>query len=517
MEAFELESEPSEPSAQRRSLVLDSDGSFHSGQAASASSTPGGGSSFSAYVNATNTILGAGTLAVPIAMSSAGLVSYELITLFVVAVNFTTVNWLATVSDHLPKGTPRNYEGISRKYLGAAASHVISLVFIFGSLSLCMSYMLFTAQSLAPIVAGWMSPSELPSESELNRLSRILLWALGLGVVLPVGLLRDISKLKFTSTVAIFALAYAAGFIVFCNLEALAVQPRVGNGFQLVNVHSDFFLSLAMTTSNFSCHISAIPIYESLASRNASTMKRVVALALGTSALFYQVVGLTSYCRFGRLEAGKGGNILEVVAESISLLETPLRFALVSVASAGVAFCLAFSMPVVMWALRSVILSYYQAACAAHARSAGLPAEEVSEIENGEPSMLEWYIATCFIMVVILTLATLVPDVQVIMSLGGSLGGTFIAFMYPALFRLTVVKKVRSAREMLRLEHGAELGVIGMSILYGILCLSISLRKVYEEFLESSELEPIATVTSTTATVTLTTTTATELMSVFEI
>ena len=322
-----------------------------------------------------------------------------------VAVNFTTVNWLATVSDHLPKGTPRNYEGISRKYLGAAASNVISLVFIFGSLSLCMSYMLFTAQSLAPIVAGWMSPSELPSESEVNRLSRILLWALGLGVVLPVSLLRDISKLKFTSTVAIFALAYAAGFIVFCNLEALAVQPRVGNGFQLVNVHSDFFLSLAMTTSNFSCHISAIPIYESLASRNASTMKRVVALALGTSALFYQVVGLTSYCRFGRLEAGKGGNILEVVAESISLLETPLRFALepqlseyalcrvvlrvfgsseragavrggqVSVASAGVAFCLAFSMPVVMWALRSVILSYYQAACAAHARSAGLPAE----------------------------------------------------------------------------------------------------------------------------------------------
>lgn len=496
--------------------MLDSDGSFHSGQAAYAGNAPGGGSSFSAYANATNTILGAGTLAVPIAMSSAGLVSYELITLFVVAVNFTTVNWLATVSDHLPKGTPRNYEGISRKYLGAGASHVISLVFIIGSLALGMSYMLFTAQSLAPILAGWMSPShELPSESEVSHLSRILLWVLGLGVVLPLSLLRDISKLKFTSTLAIFALAYAAGFIVFSNLEALAAQPKAGEGFQLVNVHSDFFLSLAMTTSNFSCHISAIPIYESLASRNASTMKRVVALALGTSALFYQVVGLTSYCRFGRLEAGQG-NILEVVAERISLLETPLRFALVSLASAGVAFCLAFSMPVVMWALRSVILSYYQAACAAQARSAGLPAEEVSEIADGEPTMLEWCIATSFLMVVILTLATLVPDVQVIMSLGGSLGGTFIAFMYPALFHLTVVKKVRSARQMLRLEHGAELGVIGMSILYGILCLSISLKKVYDEFLESSELEPPVTVTSITATVTSTTTMATALMSAFE-
>ena len=103
-----------------------------------------------------------------------------------------------------------------------------------------------------------------------------------------------------------------------------------------------------------------------------------------------------------------------------------------------------------------------------------------------------------------------------IMSLGGSLGGTFIAFMYPALFHLTVVKKVRSARQMLRLEHGAELGVIGMSILYGILCLSISLKKVYDEFLESSELGPPVTVTSITATVTSTTTMATALLSAFE-
>ena len=37
---------------------------------------------------------------------------------------------------------------------------------------------------------------------------------------------------------------------------------------------------------------------------------------------------------------------------------------------------------------------------------------------------------TTFIVFAILVLATAVPDIQVVMSLGGSLGGTFIAFMY---------------------------------------------------------------------------------------
>ena len=50
--------------------------------------------------------------------------------------------------------------------------------------------------------------------------------------------------------------------------------------------------------------------------------------------------------------------------------------------------------------------------------------------------------------------------------------------MYPALFRLTVVKGVRSSRDLLQHKNAAELGVIAMSIVYGVLCLSISIRRM---------------------------------------
>ena len=53
-------------------------------------STSTDGGPFSAYANTTNTILGAGTLAVPIAMSSAGLLSYLLMTAGVISVHSMT-------------------------------------------------------------------------------------------------------------------------------------------------------------------------------------------------------------------------------------------------------------------------------------------------------------------------------------------------------------------------------------------------------------------------------------------
>lgn len=52
------------------------------------------GGVFSAYTNTANTILGAGTLAVPIAMSSAGLVSYLVMTALVILVHSITVTGL---------------------------------------------------------------------------------------------------------------------------------------------------------------------------------------------------------------------------------------------------------------------------------------------------------------------------------------------------------------------------------------------------------------------------------------
>jgi len=59
---------------------------------------------------------------------------------------------------------------------------------------------------------------------------------------------------------------------------------------------------------------------------------------------------------------------------------------------------------------------------------------------------------------------------------------------YPALFHLKVVKGV-SLRDSLKRQNAAELGIIAMSIVYGVLCLSISINKIVRIY-GASEEEP---------------------------
>ena len=48
----------------------------------------------------------------------------------------------------------------------------------------------------------------------------------------------------------------------------------------------------------------------------------------------------------------------------------------------------------VLWALRSVLLSYYRAASAVRAKWAGCSARQAEAIQNAEPSFVEWTTAS---------------------------------------------------------------------------------------------------------------------------
>eukprot|EP00913_Durusdinium_trenchii_P014604 g13703.t1 len=326
-------------------------------------------------------------------MSSAGVVSYALITIFVIMVNSQTATWLVRVADHLPKSegnAGKNYEGIAKSHLEKIGVRGLDLI------SLCLQRLVrrnvpdalqcgLPGASFRDMAGGTRAAhSEAhPTNGDLTVERKVL----------PLGLLRDISKLQCTSSLAVVSLGLTVAFIVYCNAEALHEHPHLGKGFQLVNIDSAFFLSLAMTNSSLSCHISVIPIYESLRGGDVKTMR--------SSA---------------------------VVTEQVNPHTEPMKFTLAAIAGASVASSLILGMPVVLWALRSVLLSYARF----HVRS--------SRGANGEISQLEWSLATLGLMMTILVLATAVPDIQLL--------------------------------------------VIAMSVVYGVLCLSISLRRVMSKLSE---------------------------------
>eukprot|EP00928_Gymnodinium_smaydae_P025177 TRINITY_DN20133_c0_g1_i5.p1 TRINITY_DN20133_c0_g1~~TRINITY_DN20133_c0_g1_i5.p1 ORF type:complete len:496 (-),score=68.69 TRINITY_DN20133_c0_g1_i5:218-1705(-) len=439
----------------------------------------GGSSVLSAIINTTNTIMGTGTLAIPAAMKCSGVLAYELVMCGVFVATCVSMRWLIAVAEALPTEQPRNYESIARVYLGNGAATAITGAFIFGGMALNVSYIIMIGACLSPIAISILDLSG--GDGNQAQAELFIRWGVGLLIVLPLSCLRDISKLKVTSSIAIVTLSYAALYVVKqgeVHIKANGISPT----FSWYFLSSNIFTCMAMTVSAFSCHISAMPIYESLGQRRSPrTMMTVVMVSLVLSAIVYHCVGLTGYMQFG---ADVKGNVLE----SVATINTDDEW--MWLANAGMSTTLIFSMPIVMWPLRSCTLSAYPAWIAYLASSRGGAAVDVDVsappqpsprvVAHSEPSAAEWYSATAALLLAVLTIATLIPKVTIIMAIGGSVGGAFIVFIYPAAFYLAIVKKEKP-QDMLRSRNAPQLAMIAIGVILGLICFCHSIQNAFYE------------------------------------
>lgn len=400
----------------------------------------------SAVANCTNTIIGAGTLAIPKTMGMTGVVSYHILVFAIFSVTYISLKWLVAVIELLPPEVPRNYEGVANHYLGLRWSAGITVAFFFGGLSLTMAYIILITTSLTPVLVNFGFGST-------DVMQDIVRFGIGLGVCLPLTLLRDISRLRFTSTLAIFSMLFAVGYISFGAYRYVTANG-LNSSVTLIKQSTEIFSATAMSISAYSPHIAVMPIYESLGpNRSPGAMISVVFVSLLLSLALYEAIGLAGYFQFGEDVAG---NCLASVAETSTSLG-------VVVATVSVSLTLMFSVPIIVWPLRSCIMSSYQL---------------LAGIADKEPTNFLWQVTTVLVMVTVLLLATLFPDVKTALSVVGSIGGAFIVFIYPSAFYLAVVKEVEP-RQWTFKNHAPQLLMMITGVLMGILSLFFSIKSAF--------------------------------------
>lgn len=127
-------------------------------------------------------------------------------------------------------------------------------------------------------------------------------------VLLPLNLLKDITKLRFTSIFGIFCLFLVTLVIVFQlpeyinhywkyeykeNDESTYVNwLNAGNAF---TQELYFFKGLATLFYSYNCHIGIYPIYEKLVDNNKRRTRKVLLRSIVLDAGFYLVVGIAGY------------------------------------------------------------------------------------------------------------------------------------------------------------------------------------------------------------------------------
>lgn len=398
----------------------------------------------------TNTILGSGTLAVPFAIASSGWLLGNAVMLAIAMITRYSVHLLLSASDRAGNNCAKTYESLGHFTMGAFGTRLAEFTFIFGGFGTLVSYLIFVTDLCAAVLAV--------SAHDKWMITVILVAT----VVFPLSLSRRIGKLWLASVLAIMSIGYVVAFVVVAFLAAYNAEgASIAPGVEAIRLEPGSVYTVTLLISAFACHNTALPVFEELKDRTLPRMNRAVVGAISVAFVLYEVISLCGYLQFG--SETKDNILLNFSPEYVSQHKSVAAPLLVG--QLCMALALVLTTPIAMWPFRSCVLSVY------------LRVKNGVQTPSHEATYKEYVGVTVLSLALILTCSIFVPSVKIPLSIVGSVSGSLLIFIMPALFFL-----LQSTGPILSREHAGPLLMLSTGVVVGIVGLSLTLFKLYREY-----------------------------------
>lgn len=320
------------------------------------------------------------------------------------------------------------------------------------------------------IALGDLLPAIIFGDRAVSYRNKILL-IVGLFLVQPLALLKDISSITKANSASLCGYALVISVIIF---EALLS----GNLFEIFNFSSPeiiywdssrFFSTMSLFAFGFSCHPQIFIVYNDLKSKSGgkiqiNRIERIVKTAISYVSYLYITIGLCGYLTF---QSQINGNLLTNYPNTKVLCQL-MRFA----------FCFSciISFPILIFPTRQAIFTLLKQFMPFIGRESGdytnieLDSNDQSysstnsasrsknsnaNNQNQGPIQIpnKTFIALSFaVNLPCLFIAIITPDIATMLKLVGSLMGSMIAFILPAC--ITLYKPKSMELEIKRKEEG---------------------------------------------------------------
>eukprot|EP01084_Bolivina_argentea_P173181 299963_1 len=377
------------------------------------------GTIFSSTLNLSNTIIGAGVLGIPSAIKNSGYVMGILLFIVFGSIAAYTMHLTMCVAlcveyssyDALCRVTIPKFKKLTDIAVGVSCWGVMVayLIVIGDSMDLAMEEFLSTTDKKIQIF-GFETYNLL-----INRYFWMIVFFILF--IVPTISMKKMDSLKITSffALSIFVILMILVILYFI-LDELDACHSFGNDNDPTSTTScgdgisafpsdwsQFFKTAPIFVMAFDCHTSLWPIRNEFAIPTVSRLTKVSLNTVIFCTTIYAVIGYAGYLTYGE---NVEGNILNNYPQT----------RLVGIIRVGLAFAITFSYP---------LMSY--------------PARECFStlLFGKKPSKLKWYLfygTTYLSGILSIVAAIIVDDLEVILSLIGSVGGGAIVFILPGLF-----------------------------------------------------------------------------------
>lgn len=349
-----------------------------------------------------NSIVGGGVVALPFVLKSAGLaLGNVLIVLFGIIILASVKIMIATSIYTFGEG--RSYDALAQKAfgprLGKALLEFTIDIYVLGTIT---GYVNIIGATLAPLINS-ISPSFCLEEKWIQIIVAGCL-------LFPLSSLKSMAMFRFTGFAAFLCIMFVMISIIIGGARTIITE-----GANLTNniVWADFsfnsiFNALPVVAFAYVFHASFFPIWDSMEDGSNKKITAATSLALGFVAIVYMAIGSFGYLSFG---AHTDSNIME---------NYPASDILMVVAKVGYLLVVCAAYPINCFVLRSSL--------------------DKLIFPSSQPAPWWRNFLIALVLVSLSTvLAIVLPTISLILGIVGSVPGSFLAFVFPALFYIILV------------------------------------------------------------------------------
>ncbi|EMR11503.1 hypothetical protein PNEG_00516 [Pneumocystis murina B123] len=366
----------------------------------------GSASFISSVSNLLNTIIGAGVLAMPYALSSTGILG-GIIILFISAITSGLgLYFLAGCALKLKRGEASFHKITDITF--PSVSFLFDAIIAVKCFGVTVTYLILIGDVMPQVIR--MIKSDLSDTSFL--ISRHFWITIFMAFITPFMFLRRLDSLRYISIVSLFSISYLTIIVIKYFFQRNVWNSDVEVHFLKGKGINAIISSVSVFIFAYNCHENMFTIVNEIRDNSRKNIAKVIFTSIGLSSILFLLLAILGYLTFGVLVPE---NI--ILGYEYSVATTIARVAVIVV--------IMFSYPLQGYPCR-VNLDY---ALSWNPKSRRPINRITSEMSN-----LRFNILTCMIIVFSYLLAMTIRSFERVLSYVGSIGSTATSFILPGLY-----------------------------------------------------------------------------------
>lgn len=359
---------------------------------------------FSSMMNLSNTILGAGLLGLPFAISKTGFILSFILFIIMGILSFIGLN----LSCSAAKIKDRNASYYTLADLSVPrAKKIVDFAVAVKCFGVGTSYFVVIGDLMPAVMQEF-----LPSNLKCGVLSDRHLWIFifSLLFIFPIVRLNKMDALRFTSIIAVLCFGYVTLIVVLFAFNVLNSGINNDDGgkgklsaFPESGEIMDFLRVIPIYIFAFTCHQNSFTITNELKKNTLNRLNIVILNSLLLCIIIYCIVGYSGYFSYGSLVCG-------------DILESYPNIIAVAIVRILLAIALAWSYPLQLHPCRKCLTSL------------------MFDTIPDKLDKKKFYILTYSITLSSFAISMVVENLSVVLEFVGSIGSPIISFILPGLF-----------------------------------------------------------------------------------